>query len=127
VEINEFFYRDMTYREALLETSLSLKYFIHSLQNNIFEITMTGEMKEWSAAVPTGEEHQIPMEVFEACDDINVSGFLKLLKVVDSKYESFLNINNIREEEIHEFENMKYDEHYEEEEGKQDDDEALPF
>jgi hypothetical protein len=126
MEINEFFYRDMTYREALLETSLSLKYFIYSLQNNIFEITMTGEMKDWSATVPTGEEHQIPMEVFEACDDINVSSFLKLLKVVDRKYEWFLNINNINEEEIQKFESMKYDEQYGED-GMQDDDELLPF
>ena len=80
-----FFDRHMTYREALLEAALSLKYFIDNLQDRIFEITMTGEMKEWSESVPTNEQHQIDMEVFEACDDGNVTSLLQLLNDVYRK------------------------------------------
>jgi hypothetical protein len=88
-----YFDRDMTYREALLNVALTMKYFIDNLQDRIFEITMTGEMKEWSESVPTNEEHQIGIEVFEACNDINVTSLLKLLKDVDRESDWFMVMN----------------------------------
>ena len=103
-----YFDRSMTNREALLEAALTMKYFIDNLQDRIFEITMTGEMKEWSEGVPTNEEHQIDMEVFEAGSDKNVAGLLKLLKAVDKENDWFLKVNGIDEEEVTGYEDFKF-------------------
>lgn len=103
-----FFDRNMTYRDALLEAALTMKYFIDSIQDRIFEITMTGEMKEWSETVPTNEQHQIDMEVFEACEDINVTSLLKMLKEVVRQKDRFMNVNDIEEEEVKEYEDFKF-------------------
>jgi hypothetical protein len=104
----EFFYCDMTYRDALLETSLKLKYFIDRLHIGIFQIAMTGELKEWSDMVPIGESHQVSMEAFEGCNDDNVSSMVRLLKIVDKKYKCFLEENYICEWQIKEYEDVKY-------------------
>jgi hypothetical protein len=109
-----YFDRNMTYREALLEAALTMKYFIDNLQDRIFEITMTGEMKEWSESVPTNEEHQIGMEVFEACDDINVTSLLKLLKDVDRENDWFMKLNGMDEEEVKGYDDFKFNSFWDE-------------
>ena len=103
-----YFGRNMTYREALLEAALTMKYFIDNLHDRIFEITMTGEMKEWSEGVPTNEEHQIDMEVFQACSDKNIASLLKLLIAVDKENDWFLKVNEIDEEEVTGYEDFKF-------------------
>ena len=108
-----FFDRNMQYREALLEAALTLQYFIDNLQDRIFEITMTGELKSWARSVPENEEHQIDMEVFEACDDKNVTSLLKLLKDVDRKNDWFMKVNDIDEKEVKDFEDFKFNSYWE--------------
>jgi hypothetical protein len=105
---DRIFNADMTYREALLETALTLKQFLTNIECRMYEITMTGELKEWSDTVPDGETHEVGLDVFEACSDVNVRMFVDLWEAINTKYESFLNINNISVDEINEFEEEKY-------------------
>jgi hypothetical protein len=132
MEINEFFDRNMTYREALLETSLTLKWAIDRIHNRVFEITMTGELKEWADKVPVGETHEVSLDVFEGCNDRNVSDMMRLLKIIDVHYEWFVADNNISNEDMEEFQNMKCnmewtDEGEEDDCETNDDDSPLPF
>lgn len=113
-----YFDRNMNYRESLLEAALTMKYFIDNLQDRIFEITMSGEMKEWSDSVPTNEEHQIDMEVFEACEDISVACLLKLLKDVDRINDWYMKVNDIDEKEVKDFEDFKFNSFWEDNDPK---------
>jgi|GEM_PF-2984645 len=65
-------------------------------------------MKEWSETVPTNEEHQIDIEVFEACDDKNVTSLLQLLKDVERKTDLLMKLNDIDEEEVKGYEDFKF-------------------
>lgn len=107
MEIKEF-ERDMTYRESLLNTACTLIDFAEELYDRIFEITMTGEMKEWSDTVPTGETIEISYDLFKACDDLNVVSMLELRKSINDAIDTFTNINAITTNEIDTYRHQRW-------------------
>ena len=130
----EEFDRTMTYREALLNTASDLNFLIYNLLSRIFEMTMTGELKEWSDSVPNGETHLIGIDLYKSIDDINVSSLVELFGVIENRYESFLNINAINLAEIDKYRDKKFNNmHSFTDEGDEDDEDddtsvdGLPF
>lgn len=93
----------MTYREALLNAASKLDFFMEGLLSNLFEVAMTGELKEWAETVPNGESHTLGMDLFSALDDINAKALVRLYKAIENSYDHFTNVNAIKVEEIEQF------------------------
>ena len=130
-------FKNLEYREALLDAASTMDYFIFNLFSNICGITMTGELKEWSDSIPDDEMYEISEDVFEACDDINIKACMELMYAVEKKFEYLLNINAMTKEEVNKYRDKKFNEmvasgsetDVEDSDGKDDkeNDDGLPF
>ncbi|MEO6731368.1 MAG: hypothetical protein ABIN01_09130 [Ferruginibacter sp.] len=92
-----------TYRDALLSMAWYLDEVKSQLFENICEVTMTGELREWTEKMPRGETETISDDLLKACDDLNGQRLLKLVRTIDANHLSFVNINAIADEEMEEF------------------------
>lgn len=87
------------YKECLKDAMTNLIRVNESIFENLIEISMQGELKEWNRSVPVGETHQFDFEIFRNSNDINIQLLVKLIESVDATYESIRNINNLPVEE----------------------------
>lgn len=83
------------YRETLTETVTKLVDIRQQVFDLLFQVAVTGELKEWSDSVPVGEFHTFTKEIFEGCSDTNMQLLVKLLNNVESTVDSICNLNNI--------------------------------
>src|SRR5690349_14649915 len=83
------------YKETLSETVTKLVDIRGQVFDLLFQVAMTGELKEWSNSVPVGEFHNFTREMFEGCSDTNMQLLVKLLDNVERTVESICNLNNI--------------------------------
>lgn len=84
-----------TYRETLTETVNKFVDIRQQVFDLLFQVAITGELKEWSDSVPAGEVHSFTREMFEGCNDINMQVLVKLLNNVENTVDSLCNLNNI--------------------------------
>lgn len=83
------------YRETLSETVTKLVDIRGQVFDLVFQVAITGELKEWSDSVPVGEFHNFTREMFEGCSDTNMQLLVKLLDNVERTVDSICNLNNI--------------------------------
>jgi hypothetical protein len=83
------------YRETLTETVTKLDDIRQQVFDLIFQVAITGELKEWSDSVPVGEFHNFTREMFAGCSDANMQLLVKLLDNIESTADSICNLNNI--------------------------------
>lgn len=83
------------YRETLTETVTKLVDIRQQVFDLLFQVAITGELKEWSDSVPVGEFHNFTKEMFEGSSDTNVQLLVKLLDNAESTVDSICNLNNI--------------------------------
>ncbi|RNI33603.1 hypothetical protein EFY79_18455 [Hanamia caeni] len=70
-----------------------------SSYDSLIAIAMTGELKEWSTSVPTGETHYFDFDLFRNCADTNLQLPVKLIEEVDKVYPTIKSLNTIEMEE----------------------------
>lgn len=83
------------YRETLTETVTGLVNVRQQIFDLLFQLAITGELKEWADSVPVGEFHTFTKEIFEGCSDANMHLLVKLLNQVETTADSICNLNNI--------------------------------
>ena len=83
------------YKESLLQATTALVNIREQLFNAVFQVAITGEMKEWSDTIAVGEQVTFSKEMFEGCGDANVQLLTHLLNNVEQTCDSLLNLNNI--------------------------------
>jgi hypothetical protein len=83
------------YQERLIETVTKLVDIRQQVFDLLFQVAITGELKEWSDSVPVGEFHNFTREMFEGCTDTNMQVLVKLLDNVESTVDCICNLNNI--------------------------------
>lgn len=114
----QFFNRELTYRQSLLEMALALQYFIDGLEDRMFEIALTGELRDWFDTVPEEENHEVEIEVLQGCRDKNITEFTGVLNEIVIKRANFMNIHTMDEKEVKDYENFKFNSYW-------DDDDSL--
>lgn len=87
------------YRIALIDAANKLVDIMGIIKQSILDVSMTGELKDWSNTVHVGEFFQLDKELFESLDDSNVQLLNKLFDQVGDTYESLVNINGLGVEE----------------------------
>ncbi len=83
------------YRNNLIEALKNLAEVNQSIFNSLIDVSMQGELEEWNASVPIGEEHQFDFEIFRNSNDTNIQILVSVIENIDSAYEKIKNINNI--------------------------------
>ncbi len=91
--------QSFSYRENLKEALKNLIKVNESIYASCFDMLVQGELKEWNNAVPIGEEHHFPFEIFKNSADINIQLLITLMEKVDETFESIKNLNNIQPDE----------------------------
>lgn len=87
------------YKESITDALKNLVEVNQGIFDSLIQISMKGELKEWSATVPIGEWNQFDFALFKNSDDTNIQLLVKLIEQVDQTYESLKNINGIEPEE----------------------------
>jgi hypothetical protein len=83
------------YKENLKDALANLIKVNESIFNSMVSITMQGELKEWSDAVPPGETHNFDFEIFKNSTDTNIQLLVKLIEKVDETFNTIKNLNSI--------------------------------
>lgn len=83
------------YKESLQQAASALFNIRERLFNAVFQVAITGELKEWSDTITVGEQVTFSKEMFEGCEDANVQLLTQLLNNVEQTCDSLLNLNNI--------------------------------
>lgn len=60
------------YKNSLKETLKSLKAVNEDIFASMIHVVTQGELKEWNASVPIGEDHHFDWELFKNSDDTNI-------------------------------------------------------
>ena len=68
------------YHQAVEQTALTLQESIEKMEDQLFSLLVTGELKEWFDNIPVGEEVLIENAVYEGCDDNNIKTVLLAIK-----------------------------------------------
>ncbi len=68
------------YQQAVELTAYTLQDSIRKIENQLFSLLVTGELKEWFDNIPIGEEVLIENAVYEGCDDNNIKTVLLAIK-----------------------------------------------
>ncbi|HMO32938.1 MAG TPA: hypothetical protein PKE07_08070 [Lacibacter sp.] len=91
------------YKQAVQDTVTVLVEARHKLFDQLFTLTVTGELKEWADAVPVGESHTFTNELFDGLEDTNVQLLMPLLREIEATAERLCNINGLPfpEEVVH--------------------------
>ncbi len=71
---------DVMYQQAVELTAYTLQDSIRKIENQLFSLLVTGELKEWFDNIPIGEEVLIENAVYEGCDDNNIKTVLLAIK-----------------------------------------------
>lgn len=83
------------YRQALTDAVSDLVNIRSRVFDILFQLAVTGELKEWAETVPVGESHIFTKEMFEGCNDANMQMIVKLLNDIENTVDSLCNINKI--------------------------------
>lgn len=112
IKNDKFIYTDLSgitiFKKADLEKGIQENEYRICLKNLIMKmeegraqifdaavaLMMAGELNKWSEGVPTGETHEIGVEMFLASDDVNVKSTGELLEFMQLKKESLMKTNN---------------------------------
>lgn len=86
---------DDYYKESIIDVVRKLDEVYDILFDQVFNIAMSGELKQWSKGVEVGEVHQFNKEIFEGCSDINLNLLTTLMRHVENTYSSICILNNI--------------------------------
>lgn len=88
------------YRFALIEAINQLIDNRNDIEERMINLAMAGEFAEINDMFEEGDTIPADVEYFKNCKDINVQQLLKLYCTVDDMVPFFMNVNNIREEEL---------------------------
>ena len=84
------------YNDSIREAIKKLAAFQGELFLSIFNIAMTGELKEWNKSVEIGEVYEFSNEIFEGCSDTNIQLLTELMNKVECICNSICNLNTIK-------------------------------
>ena len=87
------------YEDSLQQAAAALVDIREQLFNIVFQVAITGELKDWAESVDVGETVTFSKEMFEGCGDANVQLLTKLLSEVELTHDSLLNLNNLHSED----------------------------
>ena len=87
------------YKENLQQAAATLVAMREQLFHTVFQVAITGELKEWSDSIDVGEQITFSKEMFEGCEDANVQLLTHLLTRMEQTCDSLLNLNNLRLED----------------------------
>jgi len=83
------------YKESLEQAAAALVGIREQLFNIIFQVAITGELREWADSVEIGEQFTFSKEMFTGCGDANIQLLTQLLTSVEQTCDSLLNLNNL--------------------------------
>ncbi|GAB3840684.1 hypothetical protein [Hymenobacter jeollabukensis] len=83
------------YRESLQQAATALVGIRGQLFDLVFQVAITGELKEWADSIAVGEQVTFSKEMFAGCEDTNVRLLTQLLTGVEQTCDSLLNLNNL--------------------------------
>jgi hypothetical protein len=86
---------DQNYRQSIKDALWGLMMASDDVFGQLFPIAISGELKEWGKSVPVGEWHNLSIEVYQGCDDMNIRLICDLLQTMSDTIESISNINDI--------------------------------
>ena len=86
---------DKSYTEAIKDTVSVLVEARQKLFDQLFELSVTGELKEWADGVPVGEDHTFTKEIFDGLNDTNIQLLMPLLLKIETTTEKLCNINGL--------------------------------
>lgn len=92
------------YREKLIMTYRELLKIDEELLERIINVGMTGEMAEINETFQKNDIFQFDKEMFRGTKDQNLNLLLDLHDNLEDTMISFVNINNITQEELDDFE-----------------------
>lgn len=87
------------YKDSLQQAADALVGIREQLFNIVFQVAITGELKEWSDSIDVGDEVTFSKEIFAGCGDANVQLLTQLLTNVERTCDSLANLNNLRLED----------------------------
>lgn len=77
---------DKKYRTVLHETLLLIEQTKEQLIDKVFDLAVTGELKEWADAVEEGGDFYFSKELFESLDDENIRKVISLINFIELSY-----------------------------------------
>lgn len=93
------FMEPSNYKESLQQAAAGLLNIREQLFDIVFQVAITGELKEWADGIDDGEAFPFSKEMFEGCEDANVLLLTKLLSGVEQTHDSLMNLNNLNLED----------------------------
>ena len=79
------------YQHAIERTLKQLEETKEKLIDQIFDLAINGELKEWSENVEVGENFYFSRELFQSLDDKSIKTILRLVDIIE---DFIFNINN---------------------------------
>ena len=78
------------YQTVLHETLLLIEQTKEQLIDKVFDLAITGELKEWSNTVEEGEYFYFSKELFESLEDKNISVIISLINRIEIVSHQFI-------------------------------------
>ena len=92
--------RDINYHQSIKDALWGLMLASDDVFGQLFQIAVSGELKEWSKTVPIGEWHNPSFEVYQGCEDANIKAICNLLQSMANTIDSIANLNAIDIDEL---------------------------
>lgn len=92
--------KTMPYRTTVIESLHLLENVRNQVLTQIVNIAAYGEMKNVLDAFEEGDYYTFDIEQFEDSQDLNIMKLMNLCKNIEIVYESMLNVNAVRGDEL---------------------------
>jgi len=92
--------RDENYHQSIKDALWGLMIASDDVYGQLFQIAVTGELKDWSKTVPIGEWHNPSFEVYQGCEDANIKAIVELLITMKNTIDTIANLNAIDIDEL---------------------------
>ena len=77
---------DKKYQTVLRETLLLIEQTKEQLIDHVFNLAITGELRDWANTVDEGEHFYFSKELFESLDDTNIQKIISVINFIESKF-----------------------------------------
>ena len=72
------------YKNAIANVIIELNHTKENLIDNLFQIAITGELKDWAETVDIGEHFFFSRDLFESLEDERIKKLLTLIGTIEN-------------------------------------------